>query len=220
MNNFSKILYSKNKIRLISELLVLFIIFPLMFAFDVFGIPLMLILTITGLLVFLFLRYDDTFDNAQFNNWKQGKSQLKHILLLFGISAVTMVVMIYFIDKKRMFFLVYKMPWLLLIISIFYPLFSVLPQSLIFRSLFFHRYDNLFKNETLKIILSGLFFSLGHILYKNILVLALAFIAGVIFACHYSKTKSLTMNVFEHSIYGVWLFASGLGYFFVSRMVE
>ncbi|MCD4791838.1 MAG: CPBP family intramembrane metalloprotease [Bacteroidales bacterium] len=89
-----------------------------------------------------------------------------------------------------------------------------------FASLFFHRYDNLFKNETLKIILSGLFFSLGHILYKNILVLALAFIAGVIFACHYSKTKSLTMNVFEHSIYGVWLFASGLGYFFVSRMVE
>ncbi|MCD4791837.1 MAG: hypothetical protein K8R54_01290 [Bacteroidales bacterium] len=128
MNNFSKILYSKNKIRLISELLILFIIFPLMFAFDVFGIPLMLILTITGLLVFLFLRYDDTFDNAQFNNWKQGKSQLKHILLLFGISAVTMVVMIYFIDKKRMFFLVYKMPWLLLIISIFYPLFSVLPH--------------------------------------------------------------------------------------------
>ena len=220
MSKFKKILYSKNKIRLISELLILFIVIPLMFAFDVFGIPLMLILTFTGILVFLFLRYDKSFDNIQFNNWKNGKGQLKHILLLFGISTVAMVVLIYFIDKERMFFLVRKMPWLLLIISVFYPIFSVLPQSLIYRSLFFHRYDSLFKNEILKIILSGLFFSLGHILYKNILVLALAFIAGVIFAYHYSKTKSLTMNVFEHGIYGVCLFASGLGYFFVSRMVE
>ena len=220
MSNFKKILYSKNKIRLISELLILFIVIPLMFAYDVFGIPLMLILTLTGLLVFLFLRYDDTFDNAQFKNWKQGKSQLKHILLLFVISTVIMILMIYFIDNERMFFLVRKMPWLLLIISVFYPIFSVLPQSLIYRSLFFHRYAKLFKNDTLKIIFSGIFFSLGHILYKNILVLILAFIAGVIFAYHYNKTKSLTMSVFEHGIYGVCLFASGLGYFFVSHMVE
>lgn len=220
MSNFNKILYSTNKIRLISELLILFIVVPLLFAFDIFGIPLMLILTITGILVFLFLRYDDNFDNTQFKNWKKGKTQLKHILLLFGISAIFMLVLIYFIDKERMFFLVRRMPWLLLIISIFYPVFSVLPQSLIYRSLFFHRYNRLFKNETLKIILSGLFFSLGHVLYKNILVLALAFVAGVIFAYHYSKTKSLTVNVFEHSVYGVWLFASGLGYFFVSGMVE
>ena len=131
-----------------------------------------------------------------------------------------MLVMIWFIDKERIFFLVHKMPWLLLIISIFYPLFSVVPQSLIYRSLFFHRYKILFKNDTLQIILSGLFFSFGHILYKNILVLALAFIAGVVYAYHYNKTKSLAMNVFEHSLYGVWLFASGLGFFFVSRFVE
>jgi len=180
----------------------------------------MLILTLTGVLVFFFLRYDPDFDNDQFWNWDKGKPFLKRILLFFVLSSVFMVVLIYFIDESRTFYLLKRMPALLVLISIFYPLFSVLPQSLIYRSFFFHRYKSLFKNDWLKIIFSGLFFALGHSLYKNIMVLVLAFIAGVIFAFHYNKTKSLAMNWFEHSIYGVVLFASGLGTFFVSGMVD
>ena len=220
MTGAKKLIYSKNKFRLIAELIILFVVLPLTYAFDLFEFPLMLVLTIFGVLVFLFLRYDTNFDKTQFKNWDKGKPQLKQILILFGINALIMLALIYIIDKERVFFLVYKMPWLLLVISIFYPLFSVLPQSLIYRSFFFHRYQILFKNETLKIILSALFFSLGHALYKNLMVLVLAFIAGLIFSYHYNKSKSLAMNFFEHSIYGVWLFTSGLGYFFVSGMVE
>lgn len=220
MNKLKTLIFSKNKVRLIIELIILFLFVPSIFAFDLFGIPLLLILTGTGLLVFLFLRFDPEFDNKIFWNWKKGKPHLKRILLLFGISAIVMTGLIYFIDKSRLFYLALNMPWLLLIISIFYPLFSVLPQSLIYRSFFFHRYKTLFKNEWLRIILSALFFSLGHSLYKNLMVLGLAFIAGIIYAYHYNKTKSLAMNWFEHSIYGIWLFASGLGTFFVSRFVE
>jgi len=106
------------------------------------------------------------------------------------------------------------------IISIFYPIFSVIPQSLIYRALFFHRYDKLFGNPYLKIILSAVFFAFGHILYKNWLVVLLAFVAGLIFSIHYYKSKSLAWNVVEHSLYGVVLFGSGLGYFFVSHFVQ
>jgi len=220
MKFFVKIIYSKNKARLIIELILLFVLFPIFLAYYKMKIPLMLVLVFFGILIFLFLRFDTSFDKKQFANWKSGKHILKEVFLIFTAAAIIMIVLIYLIDSSRLFFLAKKIPWLLVLISIFYPLFSVLPQTLIYRLFFFHRYDSLFKNETLKIILSGLFFSLGHLLYKNVLVLGLAFIAGIIFAYHFNKSKSLTLSFFEHSLYGVWLFTSGLGYFFVSQFVK
>lgn len=213
-------IYSKGKVRLVIELIILFLLIPGIIAFDLLGIHLLLILTIIGVLVFLFLRFDPEFDNKQFWNWKKGKPYLKRILIVFTVSATVMVGLICIIDKSKVFYLALNIPWLLLIISVFYPIFSVLPQSLIYRSFFFHRYKTLFKKDWIKIILSGFFFSLGHSLYKNLMVLGLAFIAGIIYAYHYNKTKSLAVNWLEHSIYGIWLFASGLGTFFVSSFVE
>lgn len=215
-----KLIYSKNKLRLIFELIFLFLFIPAVFAFDLFGINLMLILTTTGILIFFFLRYDYDFDNDQFWNWDKGKPYLKKILLTFFASAVVMVLIIYLIDPSNTFYMVSRFPLFIVLLSIFYPLFSVLPQSLIYRSFFFHRYESILKKEWMRILLSGIFFGLGHALYKNLMVIGLATIAGIIFAFHYNKTKSLAMNWFEHSIYGVWLFASGLGTFFVSGFVD
>ena len=52
------------------------------------------------------------------------------------------------------------------------------------------------------------------------LVLLLTFVAGILFAWRYERSKSLAVSIVEHSLYGVWLFACGLGYFFVSSFVE
>jgi len=131
-----------------------------------------------------------------------------------------MVVLIWQIDKTKLFYLPHSNPWFLLLISIFYPVFSVVPQGLAYRALFFHRYGSLFPGNILKIIASAAFFSFGHILYKNALVLILAFIAGLIFAYRYQKTNSLLISILEHSLYGVWLFTCGLGYYFVSYFVK
>jgi membrane protease YdiL (CAAX protease family) len=202
------------------ELIILYIGVPLFIAFNPWKIPLMLILMTAGIGVYLLLRFDPTFDNKIFINWEAGKKQIKPMLILFLLSSIIMVVLIYLIDKEKAFYLIKFRWWLLVIISVFYPIFSVIPQSLIYRALFFHRFDALFSNPYVKIVLSALFFSFGHILYKNWLVLILAFIAGFIFSWHYHKSRSLAWNVIEHSIYGVVLFGSGLGYFFVSHFVQ
>ena len=109
---------------------------------------------------------------------------------------------------------------MLLMISIFYPLFSVIPQGLAYRALFFHRYKKLFSRKYTLILASAVFFSFGHLLYKNWIVLGLTFIAGLVFAYRYYQSKSLLLSILEHAMYGVWLFASGLGYFFVSNFVD
>lgn len=218
--NFKKYLYTNSKFRLISEIIILFIIVPVLLAVYKLKIPLMSVLLVFGLLIFLFLKYDDSFELKKIKKFNLSAKQLRKMIAVFLFSAVLMVILIYIIDKNRLFLLVKKVPWLLLLISVFYPLFSVIPQTLIYRLFFFHRYDKLFKNDTLKIIFSALFFSFGHILYKNLLVLLLAFVAGLIFSFHYYKTKSFWISVSEHSLYGIWLFASGLGYFFVSQFVK
>jgi membrane protease YdiL (CAAX protease family) len=218
--NFRRFLYADNKARKIVELLILYGLLPVIVMLDLWNVPLMAILLFMGITVYLYLIYDPSFDRRTFLNWKQGRAELGRILLMFGISAIMMVMLIWIIDADKMFLLLRTNPWLLLMISVFYPVFSVVPQGLAYRSMFFHRYGELFPGDELKIIFSAVAFSFGHVLYKNWLVLALTFVAGLIFSYRYFKTKSLAISVLEHSLYGVWLFTCGLGYFFVSSLVE
>ena len=218
--NLRNLLYSDIKARKIAELLFLYGALPVFVMLNIANIPLMAILLFMGITVYLYLIYDPTFDRKSFINWKQGKAELGKLLLMFGISAMVMLALIWIIDASKMFLLLRTNPLLLLLISIFYPLFSVIPQGLAYRSMFFHRYGELFPGDALKIIVSALAFSFGHVIYKNWMVLVLTFVAGLIFGYRYFKTKSLAVSVLEHAMYGVWLFACGLGYFFVSSLVE
>lgn len=215
-----KLIYNQSKIRLISEFIVLYLGLPLVVMFKIIPLPLLVILLLMGITVHLFLYYDSTFNKKYLFNWKAGKSEIIRIILLFIPLAALMVVFIWQIDKTKLFYLPATNPLFLVMISIFYPVFSIVPQGLAYRALFFHRYASLFPGNALRIVISAILFSFGHILYKNALVLMLTFFAGLIFAYRYNKTHSLLISILEHSLYGVWLFTCGLGYFFVSHFVE
>ena len=217
---FHQMLYGKNRFRLSIELALLYIALPLLIMLDIFPVPLMLVLIIMGLAVYFYLRYDPEFDRSTLINWEVGKKELRSILIMFIPAGVAMVVMIRIIDADKLFLLARTSPWFLLLISIFYPLFSVIPQGLAYRGLFFHRYGHLFPGRVSRMIISAAIFSFGHILYKNWVVLLLAFVAGLLFAWRYERSKSLAISILEHSLYGVWLFTCGLGYFFVSSFVD
>ena len=217
---WKQFIYNQNKTRLISEFIVLYVILPLLVMFKLLPVPLLVILLIVGITVHLFLHYDPSFNKNNLYNWKSGRREIGRIILLFIPLAALMVILIWQIDETKLFYLPSTSPLFLLMISIFYPVFSVVPQGLAYRALFFHRYGSLFPGDTLRIVISAILFSSGHILYKNALVLLLAFLAGLIFAYRYYKTKSLLISILEHSLYGVWLFTCGLGYFFVSAFVD
>ncbi|MDF1550518.1 MAG: CPBP family intramembrane metalloprotease [Bacteroidales bacterium] len=207
------------KIKIYFEIIVLYLLFPLLFLWDVFNFPIMLLLLPVGIGIYLFLKRDHSFDNKLFINWANGKKYLKPMLVLSLISAGVMLTISWMVEPANVFILIKERLWLLLIISVFYPLFSVVPQALAYRALFFHRYAYLFGGKWMQLIVSALLFSFGHILYKNWLVLLLTFVGGLIYSYRYLQSKSLALNVLEHSIYGVWLFASGLGMFFISSRV-
>ncbi len=202
----------------IAEIAVLFFLLPLLIVLDVIVLPLWLILIIMGFSAILFLNYDNSFDKKNHINLVAAKKYFIRMLLFFFLAALVMVAIIYLLDPSKLFIFPREEPQLLVIMSVVYPLFSVIPQELAYRTFFFHRYGELFSSKWGLIFASALFFSFGHIHYKSPLVMLLTFVAGFIFAYRYHQSKSLTLTVIEHTLYGMWLFASGLGVYFVSSI--
>ena len=133
------------------------------------------------------------------------------ILVNFSIILILTVVLVYFSNPDMLFSVVLKKPALWAVILLVYTLFSVLPQELIYRTFFFHRYKLLFKNKSIFIFLNATLFSLAHVFFRNTLVLILTFLGGLLFAFTYHKSKSTLLVSIEHAIYGNWLFTVGMG---------
>lgn len=101
-----------------------------------------------------------------------------------------------------------------------YPLLSALPQELIFRPLFFHRYGCLFASAAQARLANAALFSLAHLMYWSWVVLALTFIGGWIFAWVYLRRGFPAVWVL-HGIAGNMLFTVGMGrYFFSGNVVQ
>ncbi|WP_152087534.1 CPBP family intramembrane glutamic endopeptidase [Pseudoalteromonas sp. A25] len=106
--------------------------------------------------------------------------------------------------------------WLYLLIA--YPILSVLPQELIFRSYFFHRYKRILPKKSVRIVLSAAVFALAHCVYDNWVAIALSFAGGLLFSYTYAHSRSLMVCVLEHSLWGLWIFTLGLGEYLDSGM--
>lgn len=98
----------------------------------------------------------------------------------------------------------------------FYPLLSVIPQEIAYRTFFFHRYGPLFRHHRWALIgINGLLFGFGHVLFGNWLAVAGTALTGMIFAYRYERTRSLWAVFIEHTLWGWLVFTVGLGgYFF------
>ena len=94
------------------------------------------------------------------------------------------------------------------ILLLFYLFFSVIPQEIIFRFLFFYRYKDCFnRNEIL--LLNSLVFCFCHIIYFDIYILLFSFFGNLLFSFNYLKNKSLLLVIIEHFLIGQTLIILG-----------
>jgi len=192
------------------EFFIIFIIIPVSFLFK-YPILIKLIIGVTGFLysMYVLLQVEKNTFRVQKNlRWKQ--FWMQSLIKLLLLAKIT-ILFVWFTDKEILFGVLLNKPKLWLMILFFYTIFSVYPQELIYRTFFFQRYQNIFKNEVLFILLNAALFSLAHLFFNNMLVLFLTFIGGIIFAITYKKTKSTLLVSIEHAIYGCWLFTVGMG---------
>jgi membrane protease YdiL (CAAX protease family) len=192
------------------ELLIIFVFIPISFVFNYAPI-LKFVIGLLGFtyITFVLFKVEKIKVHIEKNiNWQFfWKSTIIKLLIIAFITAL----FVWFTDKESLFVVLLNKPKLWLLILLFYSLFSVYPQELLYRTFFFKRYKILFKNEYVFIFINALLFSLAHLFFKNTLVLMLTFVGGVLFAFTFKKTKSTLLVSIEHSIYGCWLFTVGMG---------
>jgi len=101
-------------------------------------------------------------------------------------------------------------------IMIAYPVLSVVPQEIIYRVFFFHRYGSLFKGKRTVVLANAVLFAFGHILFRNWIAVIGAFVASLLWATTYLGSRSLPIVAIEHALYGDLVFTLGIGYYFYS----
>ena len=138
-----------------------------------------------------------------------------------GIALATLiagVVILWFTNPARLFDIPRNRPEMLLVIWPFYPLLSALPQELIFRPLFFHRYGALLPAGRGAIAVNAAIFSFAHLMYWSWVVAIMTFVGGWFFARAYLRHGFPAAWVL-HAVAGNILFAVGMGYYFYSGNV-
>lgn len=100
------------------------------------------------------------------------------------------------------------------IVMVAYPVLSVVPQEIIFRSFFFARYRHIFRGHWAMIIASGVMFGAAHLIFQNHVAPLLCLVGGILFAHTYDKHRSLLLVSLEHALYGCFIFTLGLGRYF------
>ncbi len=201
------------------ESLVLFVAMPLAYRFSPWPIPALPCLWIAALYAYWQLRRDSTFPQSQLWNAAPLPSQLPMILGIFLVSAVALWLAVHIFAPELLFNLIKTHPRLWALIMVLYPVLSVYPQGILYRSFLMHRYAEFFPSRLGLILASAVAFAFMHLIFRNPLAIGLTFLGGLLFAWRYDATSSLLTSSLEHTLYGCWLFTLGLGnYFYHGRV--
>ncbi|MGF1451512.1 MAG: CPBP family intramembrane glutamic endopeptidase [Opitutales bacterium] len=109
-----------------------------------------------------------------------------------------------------------RSPGFFLLVCVLYPILSVWPQEFLYRRFYFARYAGIIPGGNTGLVLSSaLLFGWLHIIFGNWLSVSLTLVGGWLFSDTYRRSGSLSWASVEHAIYGIAIFAVGLGRFFV-----
>ena len=159
---------------------------------------------------------DPTFQRDQL--WRRERlwTWLRGPLALALAACSLLAVGLYLLEPAHLFDLPRGTPWRWLLVMVLYPVLSVVPQELVFRTFFFHRYGRLLGGPWIATAASALAFSWAHVVLLNGLAVVLTLLGGWLFARTYLRTHSLVATAVEHAVYGCLLFTVGLGHWFVT----
>ncbi|EEE36969.1 abortive infection protein [Rhodobacteraceae bacterium KLH11] len=142
-------------------------------------------------------------------------------VLVFTIAMVALCsALVLWARPNAAFALLIHRPEMLAFIWIGYPVLSALPQELLFRSLFFRRYQTILPDGPAVYLLNAGLFSLAHLMYWSWVVAIMTFGGGVLFTWAYRARGSFFYAVLLHAIAGNIIFAAGLGIYFYSGNVQ
>jgi membrane protease YdiL (CAAX protease family) len=202
---------------LIGELLFIFVLIPIIIAFNPLH-ALSIGLVLAALLYVVWLtRFRFALNNKVAKDEGRIRKHVFRISLKFIIFALCLLIVMTLKMPDKLFLVLRQSFVFWLAITCVYVFLSGLPQEWLYRVFFLWRYEILFDSLSNKrkqvsfILCNATLFCMAHIMFFNLWVLVLTFFGGLLFAYTYVQTKSYRIIVLEHSLYGLWLFTLGLG---------
>lgn len=216
----------------IVELVVLFLGVPALFWLNI--VPTRMFWSVLGgaaVYVCLVLTMDRTFRWR--DAWRQrvSRREIVRVLGLWMIAVPVMILFTWAVDRhwipldtrqprELLFGFPSRAPAFWAMVMVLYPVFSVMPQELIYRVFMFHRYEPILGSRWVMIVVSALAFAWAHILFQNWIAVALSGVLGLLIAISYARTRSAPIAWLEHALYGDAAFTIGLGWFFFTGSVS
>lgn len=194
------------------EFLLFFVFVPFLTNWFLDGWYKIFPLFIIAVIFFTLLYKDPEFDNGIFT--RINREHLKRSVARVVVITLLLIWFTWWIFPDLM--LQYPMEDFggYLITFFVYPVASVLPQEIIYRVYYFHRFKEIVPEKYLLILSNAIIFGLTHWIYGNWVAPIATFLVSWIFIFSYLKSKSLLNVSIEHYFYGLVMFTVGFGYFF------
>src|SRR5882724_6993455 len=157
---------------LLTEFVLLFVVLPLAFRFKPFPFPIIPALWLLAAYCLIRLLRDPSFDRKLLWNSDALLPLWPRILGLFVVLASLIAVAIFFLHPDWIFNFIRRAPLFWVLIMLLYPVLSVYPQGIVFRSFLFHRYRNLFRSPVTMMVVSAAAFSFAHIVFRNLIAVS------------------------------------------------
>lgn len=180
-------------------------------------VSLMLALLLATAFCLTLLLTDPTFDRRLLWNSAGFNRHWRLSLAIFPLLAAALLALASLWIPDRLFYLVRSTPHIWLLIVLLYPFLSVLPQTIVWRTFVFHRYQHVFPTQPAIILASGLSFAWMHILFQNWIAPIFTLAGGLLFAWTYARSQSTKLSLIEHAVYGLWTFTVGFGWYFYAH---
>lgn len=197
---------------MVGEFLLFYVFIPFITIYYFDGWLKILALLAISLLFLIFLFRDPSFDRSVF--FRLDRTYLKRSIGRIVSISVLLIWFTWWVFPDLFFIYPIQNFWGYVLTIILYPVASVIPQEIIYRVYFFHRYRNLVPEKYLLMLSNAIIFGLTHFIYGNWIAPIATFLISWIFIFNYLKTKSLINVSLEHYIYGLLMFTVGFGYYF------
>lgn len=206
-----KTVYFSKEYRVL-EFLIFYVFVPFLADYFLDGWFKIFPLLLLAVIFLLLLLRDSGFDNKVF--FRLDRIYLRKSVVRVLVITLLMVWFTWWVFPYLFFYYPVEDFEDYLITFFLYPIASVVPQEIIYRLYFFHRYKLIIPEKYLLMLSNAIVFGLTHFIYDNWVAPIATFLISWIFIFNYYKTNSLINVSIEHYFYGLIMFTIGFGYFF------